>query len=92
LVHDLREAGARLLTDATATEVDDASVRVTTAAGVEHVPAGLVAVASGATARAPLADELRGAGVTVHVVGDARDVRLLEGAELDATELAMALG
>jgi 2,4-dienoyl-CoA reductase (NADPH2) len=92
LVHDLREAGARLLTDATATEVDDASVRVTTAAGVEHVAAGVVAVASGATARAPLADELRGAGLTVHVVGDARDVRLLEGAELDATELAMALG
>ena len=56
------------------------------------MPAGLVGVASGATAGAPLADELRGAGVTVHVVGDARDVRLLEGAELDATELAMVLG
>ena len=92
LVHDLREAGARLLTDATATQVDDASVRVTTGDGVGHLTAGLVVVASGATATAPLADGLRAAGVAVHVVGDARDVRLLEGAELDATELAMALG
>ena len=66
-------------------------MRITTPEGAQHIAAGLVALASGATATAPLADELLAAGVPVHVVGDARDVRLLEGAELDATELGRAL-
>ena len=93
LVHDLGAAGARLLTGTRVDQIDEASVRAVTNDGqVEHVPAGLVVIASGAVAGAPLADELRAVGMAVHVVGDARAVRLLEGAELDATDLAMTLG
>ncbi len=92
LVHDLREAGARLLTDARVDQIDDASVRVVTEPGdVEHIGAGLVVATGGATPTAPLADELRATGIPVHVVGDARAVRLLEGAERDAVDLAVAL-
>lgn len=93
LVHDLDDAGAHLLTGARADQVDDGSVRIVTADGdVEHVAAGLVVATGGASPGAPLADELRATGIPVHVVGDARAVGLLEGAERDAVELALALG
>jgi 2,4-dienoyl-CoA reductase (NADPH2) len=92
LVHDLDIAGARLLAGARADRIDDASVRVVSGDGdVEHVPAGLVVATAGAVATAPLADDLRATGIEVHVVGDARAVRLLEGAERDAVDLAVAL-
>jgi hypothetical protein len=66
-------------------------VRVTTDGAEEHLEADTVIVASGATPDDALASELRDAGIRAHTAGDARAVRLLEGAELDATELALSV-
>jgi pyruvate/2-oxoglutarate dehydrogenase complex dihydrolipoamide dehydrogenase (E3) component len=53
--------------------------------------AGTVIVAGEVRAGAPLADELRAAGVEVHVVGDAAEVGYIEGAIHSAWRVARAL-
>jgi 2,4-dienoyl-CoA reductase (NADPH2) len=91
IVADLRDAGARLVTGAEVLAIDDRGVRVTTDGAEEHLEADTVIVASGATPDDALASELRDAGIRAHTAGDARAVRLLEGAELDATEIALSV-
>jgi 2,4-dienoyl-CoA reductase (NADPH2) len=92
LVSDIERAGVRLLGDATVEAIEPGRVRVTTSAGDEQLDADTVVVAGGAVPDTRLADELALAGVTAHVVGDCGGVRRIEGANLDAAHLALALG
>ena len=49
-------------------------------------------VTSGAVPQSALADALTAAGIAAHVIGDAAGIRRIEGANLDANNLAVALG
>jgi len=55
------------------------------------VPFDDVVIADNVAASAPLADQLRGAGVNVYVIGDAHDVGYIEGAIHSAGNLARSL-
>jgi hypothetical protein len=50
-----------------------------------------VIVAKGATGNITLADKLKAAGLSVHVIGDANGVGYIEGAMRGAAELAVRL-
>lgn len=107
LVSDLDTAGARLVDRAIAQEITASAVVVTHAgaagsgassdsdsgsASTEDIPADTVIVTSDVRPDTSLADELTSAGVAHHVVGDCREVRRIEGANLDAAAVALALG
>ena len=53
--------------------------------------ADAVLVASGVTPAPALADQLRAAGLHPHVAGDCHTVARIEGANLDAAAIALAL-
>jgi hypothetical protein len=90
-VPDLDAAGVRLVGGATVRSIDVDAVTVRTDAGEEALAADAVIVTDAVTPRTELGDELAAAGVAVRLVGDAGGVRRLEGANLDAAELALAL-
>ncbi len=90
LVHDVEEAGAHLITGS-ATSIARDSIEIAAPDGAVVIGADDVVIASGAVATAPLAAELRAAGVATHEIGDCRMVNRLEGAMLDAAQLAVAL-
>jgi 2,4-dienoyl-CoA reductase-like NADH-dependent reductase (Old Yellow Enzyme family)/thioredoxin reductase len=92
LVADIEKAGARLVANATVEAIAPGSVRVRIGDSVEEIPADTVIVTSGAVPRRGLADQLAAAGIAPHVIGDADGVRRIEGANLDANNLAVALG
>lgn len=90
LVHDLEAAGARLVTGSPVRITVDA-VQLGTDEDTRTVAAGTVVVASGAVATAPLAVELRAAGIETHLIGDCRAAAGIEGTMLDASAVAAAL-
>jgi thioredoxin reductase len=92
LVADIEKAGARLVPNATVESIASDAVRVRIGDTIEEIPADTVIVTSGATAQSRLADELASAGIPAHVIGDSAGVRRIEGANLDASTLALALG
>ncbi|HXY92936.1 MAG TPA: FAD-dependent oxidoreductase [Acidimicrobiia bacterium] len=92
LVHDLEAAGARLLADASVAAIGTRSVQVRHEGATEDVPADTVILASGEVPDTRLATALGTVGVPVRSVGDCRAVRGLEGANLDALDVALALG
>jgi pyruvate/2-oxoglutarate dehydrogenase complex dihydrolipoamide dehydrogenase (E3) component len=83
----LEEQGVRVLTDTRVDEVTDAGVQ----AGGEELHADRVLVAVGAEPRATFADELRQAGVEVHVIGDAVAPRRILDAVHEAYAVARSL-
>lgn len=92
LVADLEAAGAELLGDTSVDSIGSGVVRVKTGDDVLELPADSVIVTSVCAPDRRLADELAVAGIDAYVVGDAADVRFLEGANLDAANLALTLG
>jgi 2,4-dienoyl-CoA reductase-like NADH-dependent reductase (Old Yellow Enzyme family)/thioredoxin reductase len=92
LVADIEAAGARLVPNATVESIEPGAVRVKVGDVVEDVPADTVIVTAGATPEHGLADDLADAGIVCHVIGDSAGVRRIEGANLDASNLALALG
>lgn len=54
----------------------------------QSAPADMVIYADGTTVAAPLADELRAAGIDVEVIGAAGDVGYIHGATHSAWEVA----
>ena len=86
VLHDLREAGASLVGDATVTEITAKSVRYTTPGAEEAPPeshevaADTVILATGLVPNPEPVEALRKAGVPVEVVGDAGGVGYIEGA------------
>jgi NADPH-dependent 2,4-dienoyl-CoA reductase/sulfur reductase-like enzyme len=92
LVHDLEQAGVRLLGGATARAIGSRAVRERRDDANEEVPADTVIIASGEVPDTRLAVALRSAGVPVRMIGDCREVRHLEGANRDALDAALAIG
>jgi 2,4-dienoyl-CoA reductase-like NADH-dependent reductase (Old Yellow Enzyme family)/thioredoxin reductase len=92
LVADIEAAGARLVPNATVESIEPGAVRVKVGDVVEDIPADTVIVTTGATPEHGLAGDLADAGIVCHVIGDSAGVRRIEGANLDASNLALALG
>jgi len=92
LVPDIEAAGARLVDTATIESIGDAGVVVNIAGASETIPADTVIVVNSVTPQGGLLAELKAAGVDARGVGDCVEVRRIEGANIDAAELAIALG
>jgi 2,4-dienoyl-CoA reductase-like NADH-dependent reductase (Old Yellow Enzyme family)/thioredoxin reductase len=91
LVHELQARGVELLNDTTVRSIDSRGVAVTTGDGERVLAADLVLVASRVDARDSAVDALRASGLEVHAVGDCTGAGYIEGAMLDAAELAVRL-
>ena len=89
LVADLEAAGGELIGNFTLEGIDVDEVRGSVADVARSIPADTVVLTGDREAEAPLAAELAGSGIPVHVVGDARTTAGLEGANLDAALLAV---
>jgi 2,4-dienoyl-CoA reductase (NADPH2) len=92
LVADIEQAGARLMPNATVEAIEPDAVRVRVGDSLDDIPADTVIVTGGATPDRVLAGELHAAGITAHVIGDAGGIGRIEGANLGANQLAVALG
>lgn len=92
LVPDLERDGARLLGEAVVEEIRSDGVRVRVGDADEVLPAAVVVATASATPDDALVLALRAAGLEGHTVGDCGGIRRLEGANLDAAALALALG
>ncbi len=91
-VHDAREAGIELHGGARVLGIDAEGLRWTARDGAERIsPADLVLVASGARAGSSLAAALRPLGVEGRMIGDAKELRFVEGAMESAAELVLSL-
>lgn len=87
LLAELDEHGVGLHAGASNVSIGKDIVTFTDATGTERsVPADNVVVARGAEGNLTLAQQLEGAGFTVHSVGDANGVGYIEGAIRGATE------
>ena len=92
LVADLESAGARLVALTTVAAIAGDAVTAQIGGERETFPADTVIVAAPRVPDHVLADALRSAGITVHTVGDCEAVRSIEGANLDAAHVALAIG
>lgn len=90
LVADADASGIALHTGVTLDEIGD-EVVAHCGDGTLRVPADTVIATADRLAGAPLAAELRAAGLAVTEVGDCRTVAGIEGANLDAAMLTLAL-
>jgi 2,4-dienoyl-CoA reductase-like NADH-dependent reductase (Old Yellow Enzyme family) len=90
-VRRAKAAGVTLRRNTEAVEITATEVHFRSGDEDGVVPAGSVIVAGEVRASAPLADELRQAGLEVHVVGDAAEVGYIEGAVHSAWALAPTL-
>lgn len=92
VLDELRELGVTLLPDAADIAIGDHVVSYRNRFGqTRTIAADQVIVAKGATGDVRLAEELRAAGFSVHVVGDANGVGYIEGAMQDAADVALAI-
>jgi 2,4-dienoyl-CoA reductase (NADPH2) len=91
LVPDIERAGAQLIADATVEAITPEAVRLRTGDSTLDMPADTVIFTAAVTPDTRLAAELRGAGMRFHLVGDCNSVRHIEGANLDAASVALAL-
>ena len=92
LVADLEAAGARLVGHADVETIEPGAVLVKVEGATDRIDADTVIITSGVQPNSALADSLRAAGLSVHLVGDCAGFRRIEGANLDAAALALALG
>ncbi|MCR9092671.1 MAG: NAD(P)/FAD-dependent oxidoreductase [bacterium] len=91
-VHDAREEGVVLHGGARVEGIDADGLRWTAQGGTARVsPADLVLVASGARAGSTLAAALRPLGVVGRMIGDAKELRFVEGAMESAAEVVLSL-
>jgi 2,4-dienoyl-CoA reductase (NADPH2) len=91
LVHDLEAKGARLVGDAVVESIDDDGLSVRMGEQDEHIAADTVLIAEGAIPDDSLHAELDRLGITTHVVGDCGTIGRIEGANLDAARVALAI-
>jgi NADH dehydrogenase FAD-containing subunit len=97
VLHELREAGVQLETNARVREIASDHVRIERGGdagsepSVQRVPADSVILARDLAPNPLPVARLREAGVPVHVVGDADGVAYLEGAIRDAFRVAIEL-
>ena len=93
---DLRAHGAKLLTGATITQIDDGSVSYAVGDGdggsVSSVEVDSVVIATGLVADEGVADAFRSAGFEPTVIGDCKGVGYLEGAMRDGFHAGLAVG
>ncbi|MFU8765021.1 MAG: FAD-dependent oxidoreductase [Haliea sp.] len=93
LLDELRELGVTLQNNASEVSIGQNTVSYRNQRGqVRSLAADHVIVAQGATGDTSLADQLRGAGLSVHTVGDCNGVGYIEGAMESAAELVAAIG
>ncbi|WP_030515302.1 FAD-dependent oxidoreductase [Nocardia sp. NRRL WC-3656] len=85
------EAGVTIHRHATVQRITEQHVEFRVGEQISTAPADMVVVASGVSARAPLADALAAVVPEVHVVGDAGSVDYIEGAIHSAWKVAAAL-
>jgi hypothetical protein len=91
-VHEAREAGIVLEAGARVAGLDVEGLRWTAGDGSERVSAAdFVFVAQGARPGSRLAAALRTTGVVGRMIGDAKEVRFVEGAMESAAELVLGL-
>ena len=91
LVADAERDGIELVGRAVVQRIEPTGVVVRIDDTERTIPADTVIVASGVTAAPALADALRAAGIHPHVAGDCHTVARIEGANLDAAAIALAL-
>lgn len=88
-VRHAKHFGVDIKRNVTVTRITKSSVEWTDKKGQnKSAPADMVIYADGTTAAAPLADELRAAGMDVEVVGDAHEVGYIHGAIHSAWKVA----
>ena len=93
LLDELRELGVTLQNNASEVSIGQNTVSYRNQRGqVRSLAADHVIVAQGATGDTGLADQLRGAGLSVHTIGDCNGVGYIEGAMESAAELVAAIG
>ncbi|WP_227983242.1 FAD-dependent oxidoreductase [Nocardia spumae] len=85
------EAGVTMHRQATVRRITRDHVEFRVGDRISTAPADMVVVASGVSARAPLADALEGVVPEVHVVGDAAEVDYIEGAIRTAWQVGTRL-
>ncbi|MCC9194435.1 NAD(P)/FAD-dependent oxidoreductase [Arthrobacter sp. zg-Y916] len=79
-VSDAKKHGVQIHRNAVITRITEKSVEWTVGEESFSAPAAMVVYADGTTSAAPLADELRDAGIPCDVVGDAGAVNYIHGA------------
>ncbi|WP_166133350.1 oxidoreductase [Nocardioides ochotonae] len=79
-VRHAKQHGVQIHRNVSVTRITEAGVEWTEGETSHSAPADMVIYADGTTAAAPLADELREAGFSVDVVGDAGEVNYIHGA------------
>jgi 2,4-dienoyl-CoA reductase (NADPH2) len=93
LLDELHELGVTLQNSATEVSIGEHAVSYRNQRGqVRTLAADHVIVAKGATGDTSLAEQLRGAGLSVHTIGDCNGVGYIEGAMESAAELVAAIG
>ena len=90
-LHELREHGVALLTEARVEALTDDSVVYSRDGERRMLPADTVILATGVRDNPGLAEDLAGLGATVHLVGDCRAVGYLKGALMDAARVARTI-
>ncbi len=91
LVHDLGERGVDTRMSADVIGIREHAVSIRSSDVEDTVKADLVLLASVIDADTGLADALSGSGVEVHAIGDCTGAGFIEGAMLDAAQIAMRL-
>ncbi|MCR6030627.1 FAD-dependent oxidoreductase [Nocardioides sp. zg-579] len=79
-VRHATEHGVQIHRNVSITRITETGVEWTEGDQTHSAPADMVVYADGTTSAAPLADELRAAGFSVDVVGDAGEVNYIHGA------------
>ncbi len=92
VVADIEALGVRLVPHATAQAVEPGTVIADVAGVPEKIGADAVIVTSDLSPVATLSAALRSAGVAARAVGECRELGGIEGANLDAAAVALALG
>lgn len=90
-VADAQASGIALIGQATLERIDEESVTVTVDEHDRVLAADTVFLATGAVANPGLAEALQAKGLSVHAAGDCREIGRIEGANLDAARIALAL-
>jgi 2,4-dienoyl-CoA reductase-like NADH-dependent reductase (Old Yellow Enzyme family)/NADPH-dependent 2,4-dienoyl-CoA reductase/sulfur reductase-like enzyme len=90
-VSDAKKHGVQIHRNAVITRITEKSVEWTVGEESFSAPAAMVVYADGTTSAAPLADELRNAGIPCDVVGDAGAVNYIHGAIHSSWKVATEL-
>ena len=91
VLHELRQAGVRLITGAQVLEIGREVVRFRADAGSEELPADTVIVATGLHPNRDAVERLRLANAPVVEIGDAKELGYLEGAIHQGFQAAIEL-